>query len=404
MATKKPVSVYSGKLKELQSGDVLSYDAIGALATARLVGRSTAGTGALEAISIGSGLSLSAGTLSATGGGLSIGSAVSGGGANRVLYEDGSQNLAASANLTFDGNSVTAQAGTSTVPAVIVVAAASATAPFLQYKKNDGTIYGHLRSNDETNLFIGKNTGNGTLSGLNNVGFGISVLGSVTTGFQNFALGSYAMASLTDGYQNVALGVNALRFGTSANLSIAIGDSALINATSSSNLAIGASSLSGLTSGNNNVAIGAYACTATTSGSDNVFIGYRAGRLCTGSSNVFVGADAGYNETNSNRLYIANSSTSTPLIYGEFPNTALYVTAPTYRQRYDASNYLQIAVGSTGAVTFDAVGSGAKFIFSDCIEPPSMADSSAPNNSIYYSTTQNKLVFKDGGGVVNNLY
>ena len=68
MATKKPLAVYSGKIKELQSGDAVSYDQIGGLATARLVGRSTAGTGALEAISIGSGLSLSAGTLSATGG------------------------------------------------------------------------------------------------------------------------------------------------------------------------------------------------------------------------------------------------------------------------------------------------------------------------------------------------
>lgn len=33
-----------------------------------------------------------------------------------------------------------------------------------------------------------------------------------------------------------------------------------------------------------------------------------------------------------------------------------------------------------------------------------MADASAPNSSLYYSTTANKLVFKDGGGTVNNLY
>ena len=39
------------------------------LSTGKLLGRSTAGTGAIEEISIGSGLSLSAGTLSATGGG-----------------------------------------------------------------------------------------------------------------------------------------------------------------------------------------------------------------------------------------------------------------------------------------------------------------------------------------------
>lgn len=37
------------------------------IATSRLVGRTTAGTGSVEEISVGSGLSLSAGTLAATG-------------------------------------------------------------------------------------------------------------------------------------------------------------------------------------------------------------------------------------------------------------------------------------------------------------------------------------------------
>ena len=36
--------------------------------------------------------------------------------------------------------------------------------------------------------------------------------------------------------------------------------------------------------------------------------------------------------------------------------------------------------------------------------PPSLADSEAGNNSIYYSTTQSKLVYKDNVGVVNDLY
>jgi hypothetical protein len=37
-------------------------------------------------------------------------------------------------------------------------------------------------------------------------------------------------------------------------------------------------------------------------------------------------------------------------------------------------------------------------------QPPSLADSAATNNSIYYSTTQSKLVYKDSGGSVNVLY
>lgn len=38
------------------------------------------------------------------------------------------------------------------------------------------------------------------------------------------------------------------------------------------------------------------------------------------------------------------------------------------------------------------------------IEPVSLADADAVNNSIYYSTDQSKLVYKDSAGVVNDLY
>jgi len=42
--------------------------------------------------------------------------------------------------------------------------------------------------------------------------------------------------------------------------------------------------------------------------------------------------------------------------------------------------------------------------FTDGIQPASLADASASNNTIYYSTTASKLVYKDSGGTVNNLY
>lgn len=38
------------------------------------------------------------------------------------------------------------------------------------------------------------------------------------------------------------------------------------------------------------------------------------------------------------------------------------------------------------------------------ITPASLADAAAPNGTLYYSTTASKLVFKDSGGTVNNLY
>ena len=43
-------------------------------------------------------------------------------------------------------------------------------------------------------------------------------------------------------------------------------------------------------------------------------------------------------------------------------------------------------------------------LFYGGIKPATLTDASAPNNSIYYSSTAGKLVYKDSGGTVNNLY
>jgi hypothetical protein len=52
------------------------------------------------------------------------------------------------------------------------------------------------------------------------------------------------------------------------------------------------------------------------------------------------------------------------------PTVMLEVRSTTeqFRVEFDASNRLSTTVGATGVVTFDAVGSGAKFVFSDNIE------------------------------------
>lgn len=71
------------------------------MATARLLGRTTAGTGAVEAISIGSGLTLSAGTLTATGGGTGTVTSVSGTGTVNGITLTGT--VTNSGNLTLGG-------------------------------------------------------------------------------------------------------------------------------------------------------------------------------------------------------------------------------------------------------------------------------------------------------------
>lgn len=53
---------------------------------------------------------------------------------------------------------------------------------------------------------------------------------------------------------------------------------------------------------------------------------------------------------------------------------------------------------------FEALGDIDLAANSRVILAGSMADGAAPNNSIYYSTTQNKLVYKDSVGAVHDLY
>ena len=65
---------------------------------------------------------------------------------------------------------------------------------------------------------------------------------------------------------------------------------------------------------------------------DSSFLRYK-------SSNLLLGPNAGDNEIGSGYLYIANTNTTTPLIYGEFPNTSLYFNADVYVQGSKTLNF-----------------------------------------------------------------
>lgn len=75
--------------------------------------------------------------------------------------------------------------------------------------------------------------------------------------------------------------------------------------------------------------------------------------------------------------------------------TGIYLNATETNLNGATHNLINLLVG--GNSRFSVTNNGA-------IRVASMADSSAPNSSLYYSTTANRLVWKDAGGVVNNLY
>ncbi|MCP4710870.1 MAG: tail fiber domain-containing protein, partial [Planctomycetes bacterium] len=100
------------------------------------------------------------------------------------------------------------------------------------------------------------------------------------------------------------------------------------NATGIYNSAIGNQALGGNTTGYYNVGVGHQANSLNQEGSNNTIIGFQAGRGNTShnkSGNVFIGYQAGYNETDSNKLYIDNSDTAAPLIYGDFASNTLAI-------------------------------------------------------------------------------
>jgi len=65
-----------------------------------------------------------------------------------------------------------------------------------------------------------------------------------------------------------------------------------------------------------------------------------------------------------------------------------------------ASNRIRVA----GANPTDDTSGNAMIAQGDAWTPKSQADAAATNSTVYYSTTQSKLVFKDSGGTVRDLY
>lgn len=171
-------------------------------------------------------------------------------------------------------------------------------------------------------------------SGVGNSAIGEWALESNVDGNYNAALGAQALRNNQTGSHNVALGYQALRESTSASGNVAIGHRSLFNANGVFNCAVGPYTLEANISGTGNTAVGRSALSAN-QGSSNVAVGFNAGTGSVasvgsvaigaltggaGSFNVFIGTNAGFSELGSHRLYIENTSSSEPLVYGEFDN------------------------------------------------------------------------------------
>ncbi|MEM9848983.1 MAG: hypothetical protein AAF847_13935, partial [Bacteroidota bacterium] len=147
--------------------------------------------------------------------------------------------------------------------------------------------------------------------GYNSVAIGTNAAQNATTAFENVSLGFAATRNMTTGSDNVAIGFAALENNEEGGANTAIGS--------------GAGKGENTHSKSKNVLIGYNTGTKLEAG-NNTMLGYEAGfNTVSGTDNVFLGYQAGYNETESNKLYISNSNTSTPLLYGDFSTNFLQI-------------------------------------------------------------------------------
>jgi hypothetical protein len=156
---------------------------------------------------------------------------------------------------------------------------------------------------------------------LENTFYGVNAGVNNTTGRENTFIGHEAGLSNTEGSYNTFVG----------------DDAGWANTRGKYNTFIGRNAGRANTTGIRNTFIGHEAGLSNKKGTYNTFVGVYAGLSNEGHGNVFLGSEAGQNETGSDKLYIHNSDSDTPLIYGEF-NTSLvrihgdfYVTGSAYK-------------------------------------------------------------------------
>jgi len=238
------------------------------------------------------------------------------------------------------------------------------------------------------NTFIGADAGlNVSSTGDDNTVMGAQAGYQMGLGSDdNTFIGAQSGYSVTiNSDRNTAVGYQSGYGITSGDDNTLIGYKTSTGGDSSSNTVVGSYAGQDINGAVQSVLLGSYAGANIISGGYNVIIGHQAGQtLTTGASNVFLGYNAGKlaDAGTSNTLYIENSDSSTPLIYGEFDNDFVRIHGDL--EIYTANELRFYNAGNSAYVGFEAgaVASGANQIW---VLP--LADGNA-----------NEVLYTDGGG------
>lgn len=219
-----------------------------------------------------------------------------------------------------------------------------------------GSVYGVHSDDAHLNLGLGKDSLRvAATDSYVNTAVGYGAMKSMTTSSFNTAVGSRALSRLSnEGIgQNTAVGADALREATgTANTAVGSGAQGVALSTGSYNVSVGFQTSRNMTSGTYNTYLGALTGKNTTTGSQNTAVGQGALYNNTvGSNNVAIGFMAGTSETGSNKLYIANSDTTTPLIYGDFSTSALKINGSLEANSLTVGTVSNTEIGYLDGVT-----------------------------------------------------
>jgi len=237
--------------------------------------------------------------------------------------------------------------------------------------------YPFLHSYGTSNVFLGKNAGNFTLTGVGtNVGIGEDALKALTDGYNNSGTGYQSMSSTTSGVGNTAFGTYGLFSNTVGNYNCAFGLSVLYyNTEGIMNVGFGRAALINNTTGDGNTCIGnaagaspnSVAANANTVGNYNTYIGYKSGASVPSASalenSIAIGKNAVVGASNAMALGGTGSDAVKVGIGTTNPDRHLEINTGSatggIRITYDdadgsATTYSDILVDSTGLLMVDS--------------------------------------------------
>ncbi len=232
---------------------------------------------------------------------------------------------------------------------------------------------GEYNTTGESNTFVGYNSGNLNLSGSKNVFVGEKAGYSNISGQLNTFLGTLSGYANTESDYSTYVGYEAGKNSiTGFNTCVGYASGTLgASGTHRAFLGYGAGNNS---SGDDNTYVGAEAGFFSDLGTQNLYLGSGAGKSASGSGNVLIGFNAGLNLEGSNRLYIENTSSDKPLIYGEFDNDILEFNGKVGVGRIPSTNHFEVEGFASKTVAGSWVANSDRRIKTDITDITNASD------------------------------